>query len=221
MTGASRPRAMIRRAAVLSPGGRRLLHYWSLNVMLARAGGWGWIPGFSYDPPEQRRIAEIAAAIPGAAVLAWLTATIAIFIGIAIAATTGFMVPMMALLWPDPSMMSGLSFALLMAMVLLATFGLGMPLAMSLGGAVADRVGGCPRLPEAPGDAALAARIRGQFWRFGAALSIGFIPAVLVFLAWGTDAAWVGTALHGAAVGSALFGLVCNTASRRLRGDVP
>jgi hypothetical protein len=212
---------MIGRRATLSPGGRRLLCYWSLNVMLARAGGWRWLPGFSYDPPEQRRIAEIAAAIPGAAVLAWLTATIALFIGLASAAITGFMVPMMALLWPDPSMMSGLDFALLMAIVLLAALGLGMPLAMSLGGAVADRLGGHPLLLETPGDATLAAKIRGQFWRFGAALSIGFIPAVLVFLAWGTDAAWVSTALHGAAVGSALFGLVCNMASRRVRGDVP
>lgn len=212
---------MIGRRAALSPGGRRLLCYWSVNVMLARAAGWSWLPGFSYDPPEQRRIAEIAAAIPGAAVLAWLTATIALFIGLAIAAIAGFMVPMMALLWPDPSRMSGLDFLLLMAIVLLAALGLGMPLAIGLGGAVADRLGGSPLLREAPADAALAAKIRGQFWRFGAALSIGFIPAVLVFLAWGTDAAWVSTALHAAAVGSALFGLVCNTASRRVREEVP
>ncbi len=41
-------------AVLLSAGGRRFLRYWSLNVALARAGGWGRIPGFGHDDPLAR-----------------------------------------------------------------------------------------------------------------------------------------------------------------------
>jgi hypothetical protein len=203
----------------LSPFRNRFLRYWSLNVILARSSGYPRLMGFPYTDAEQLRIEAIAGTIPSRAVLTWLSATVVIFILLAIAGVVGIMDPALTLLWPDPATMPGLGFAAVMALILTLALGFGMPLSIAFGGAIADRLADVTVPAPEPDDAALYAKVRSQFLRLAAIFSIAFIPGMMIYISLGVDAEWIRIILHGATAAIALFGLLCHAASRRPRKD--
>ena len=164
-------------AGALSPSRRSFLRYWSLNMTLLRRAGWRWVPGFSYGGDEQRRMDELAAGIPRGAILAWLGATVLIFLVVAIAAMTAILGTALTVLWPNPADMPEAGFFVIMALALMLAIGVGMPLSIAWGGAVADRIAPAPPAIDGTGDAARYAKVRGQFRRMGLALGVCFLAA--------------------------------------------
>lgn len=196
---------------------RRFLRYWSLNVALARKQGWPSIPGFPYTDDEFSRIETIAAGISGGAVVLWMFATVVLFIAIAGIVMVGGFWPLLTFGWPDPSKLSATTFFVGMAVLIGLSLCIGLPLSLTLGGAIADRVDSGPGLTDAPGDAALCHKMRAQFWRFGAVFAGLFLPAALVWTALGIDGPWVRTVLHSVSIGLVLLGALFYNASRRAR----
>ncbi|HLY54080.1 MAG TPA: hypothetical protein VKS60_00900 [Stellaceae bacterium] len=200
---------------MLPPGDRRFLRYWSLNVALARSGGWESIPGFGYDEAERSRIATLAGAVPAGAVACWLAAAVAIYIGLAAAGVIGVVVPAISFLWPNPANMPATGFFALMASGLCLAIGFGLPLSIAWGGAIADRLGAGAEPPEEPGDAPLLGKMRGQFRRIGWILACLFVPIALVCVALGVNAVWIPRVLNLTAAALVLFGAAGRFLRRR------
>ncbi|HEY5070444.1 MAG TPA: hypothetical protein VII63_00290 [Caulobacteraceae bacterium] len=171
------------RAVAPSPPRRVFLRYWSLNVALARQAGWGWIPGFTYSQAEQRRMGELAAAIDQRARITWLAATALIFILAAAAMMTAALGTALTLLWPHPGDIPEAGFFALLALVMVLSIAIGLPLSIFLGGALADWAAPAPRSVGAPGDGALEAKVRAQFARMAVILGVLFTAAAFAWWA--------------------------------------
>jgi hypothetical protein len=202
----------------ISAQNRRFLRYWAVNMSIARAAGWAWIPGFSYDAEETERLDAIAGTVSRNAVLIWLMATTIFLILFVLAAILGVMIPLITTLWPDPSKMSGLGFGSIMGLLLLVSIGGFMPLSIGLAGGVADRLAGGSPPPDQPGDAELSAKIRRQFWRLCAILATFLIPGFLIFLTFDIDPGWLLVFIRITAVFSIVLGVVSHFMSRRSAG---
>ena len=167
---------------MLSLSHRRFLKYWSLNMTLARSGGWGWTPGFSYDDAEWERIAALAETVPGFATFIWLSATAVLFILLAALACAAIFVPL--LLWTKAEDLPSFGvFIALIALIGAGSVGFGLPLAMVWGGAIADRVDPGTALPDLPGDAALYRKVRRQLTRVVVVCGGLIVPAALFWRA--------------------------------------
>ncbi len=159
-------------------GRRFLLRYWSVNVTMMQTIGWP-MPGFAYDRNELRRMRAIADAVPRMAVVIWILATALIFVvlaGVAVAAAA-FAVNSLV---TDPARIPELGFMAAFAMFLFLAIGVGLPLSIRSGGACADRLISQPKWTEEPGDAALDAKARFQFLRFGAIVGIAVALVAIV-----------------------------------------
>jgi hypothetical protein len=165
---------------------RIFLRYWSLNMAYAWANG---IPttGFSYDDREQARMLDLARSISGRAAIIWLGAAVILFILVAIAAVAGVMVPIVTHAWSGPAKMPALAFFLLLFSVCAVTVGLGLPLAITLGGALADRLDGGDDAAALPIDDDILGRARWQICRM-MAVSLGLcVPGAMFFITFDID----------------------------------
>jgi hypothetical protein len=162
--------------ASLTPWRRRFLRYWSLNITLAKRTGQGVLPGFSYDEAETSRMAELAAGATSSVIMLWLAAVTLTYLLVAVAAVGGVIGTALATVWRNTADVSEPQIYAAIAMILVVMIGAAMPLSIALGGAVADTLWRA-RPAEAPGDAALCAKVFGRFRR------VGMVTGVLAIIA--------------------------------------
>jgi hypothetical protein len=169
----SQPAAASDAAAALSPAKRRFLRYWSVNMAMVWAGGWGAdaFPGFGYTETEQARMQALASQTTAAAIWVWMAAAVLIYIALAAAGMGAAMWAAFSLLWPNPDKVSEPGLLGLIVLVLVVMVGFGMPLSIGVGGALADGLNNHPT-DDDPGDAALAAKITRQFRRMALVLAV-------------------------------------------------
>ena len=180
----------------LPPARERFLRYWSANMALAwgQSNGAPWV-GFGYDPAETARMKVLAGGLPFAAGALFFGVTVVVFIAFAAAGIAGLLVPLMDWLYPDPSQTKALPFVLTLACVAALSFGIGLPLALAAGGWAGDAWGGGRPAQGAPGDAALAAKIRFQLARMSTIMVGAFVPGCMAFILFDIQAGRVVTVL--------------------------
>jgi hypothetical protein len=160
-------------------GGRVLLRYWSVNVTLMHTIGWP-MPGFAYDRNELRRMRAIADTVPRKAIVIWLLATALILVVLAGVTVAGTDVLVANFIVSDPARIPEPGVMAAFAMFLLLAIGVGLPLSIRWGGACADRLIAQPAWVEEPGDAALNAKARLQFLRFGAIVGVAVALVAII-----------------------------------------
>ena len=161
----------------------RLLRFWGANMTFAFATS-DWWPGFSYTSGERARLKALAETVPPSAMMIWMYALVpAIFLLIAAAAVVALMLPVLTLLYPNPADLKPLPFALVLGSVAAISIGLGVPIAMALGGRLALWWAGDtgPQVAE-PGDAALYAKFRRQLWRVVLVMCGLFVPGCWLWI---------------------------------------
>jgi hypothetical protein len=166
----------------LTPGARRFLRYWALNMRLVQLGSPGsWPLGFSYDDDEARRLAELAAGVSRDTFLIWLAATVVIYIvsmGSVMVAVMGFV---LTVVWPHAGKLQEGVFFTALALVLALGLAVGMPASIQIGGWTADAMTHWSGPPPAPADAPLHAKVRRQFQRMALVVAALTIVAALVW----------------------------------------
>ena len=167
----------------LTEGQTRLLRFWGANMTIAFATS-DWWPGFSYTETEKARLAALGETIPPSAMALWMFLFVpAIFIVIAGVAVVGLMLPAITLLYPNPADLQPLPFVLVLAAVAAVSIGLGLPVAMVLGGRLALRVAGDKgAIAAEPGDVALYAKFRHQLRRYVIVVCGLFIPGCRLWI---------------------------------------
>jgi hypothetical protein len=173
----------------------RFLRYWAANLASIGAAARNW-PGFQYAPEEWQRFELYGATVGGIAALVFKVTSAIIFIVIAGLVIGLVFVPAMTLLYPDPAKTSAAVFISLLFALAFVTIGVGLPLAMNLGGHIADRFwtdDSAIVLTEA--DRRLARKVRNQIWRMiGILCGIG-VPVTLITIAYNIDLGPVARAL--------------------------
>ena len=169
--------------AELTDGQARLLRFWGANMTIAFATSDWWL-GFSYTEGEKARLAALGETIPPSAMALWMFLFVpAIFIAIAGLAVVGLMLPAITLLYPNPADLQPLPFVLVLAAVTAVSIGLGLPVAMVLGGRLALRlVGDKGSAAAEPGDVALYAKFRRQLLRYVVVVCGLFIPGCWLWI---------------------------------------
>jgi hypothetical protein len=162
-------------AGGLSVGRYRFLRYWSVNVWLAQRGGWSF-PGFAYTEADVTRLKALADAASGTAVMVWLAATVVIYIALAAGLVTAAF-SALSVLVPNPADVPAAGFFGGLILAVAGMLVLGLPLSITLGGWIADKLAGAPP-PQSPGDLALASKVGEQFLRMG--LIVGVLMAASV-----------------------------------------
>lgn len=200
----------------LSAGQSRFLRYWGLNMSMVYSWGWAWTPGFSYTDDEKKRFAELSQTVSAGATSIWMAAVVILFLLIGAVAMT-VMIVIASLAWPDPSKTPAIAFVSLLALTCFLTLGFGFPLSMVWGGTIADWFAGGAAPAEAPGDAALHAKIRGQLWRLIAVMCVILIPGTMAFIVFNIDAGPVLTVLKTAIGLCWVVGIGSYILSRRAR----
>jgi hypothetical protein len=167
----------------LTEGQAKLLRFWGANMTIAFQTSDRW-PGFFYTPSEKARLAALGDTVPPAAMALWMYALVpAIFIAIAGLAVVGLMLPAIMLLYPNPADLQVLPFVLILAAVAAVSIGLGLPVAMALGGRLALRlVGDTGGNAAAPGDTELYAKFRRQLFRYALVACGLFIPGCWLWI---------------------------------------
>ncbi|MEI9984179.1 MAG: hypothetical protein WDN69_13815 [Aliidongia sp.] len=197
----------------------RFLRYWALNICIARRSGTA-TPGFSYEDAEWDRLFAIARTVSGSSVGLWFAATAFGYIALAAVLMVGVLAPLLSLLWPDPATLPASAFFALLALMGITLLGVGMPLSLAWGGALADWFAGTPDLAREVADAALLRKVQRQFWRIAIFAALSVIPVSLLMTALGAEAGWVPTILNLAAAASVLLGMIARALERRrLRRD--
>jgi hypothetical protein len=163
----------------LSPSRQRFLRYWSLNMTLVRQAGWAWPVGFTYSGDEEQRMAALAATVPRAARLIWLAAAVAVFMLGAAGAMMMTLGTALTFLWPNASEIPELGFFTAMALAIVLAVGIGMPLSVAWGGAIADRIVPLRLDVELVSDTALHAKVTSQFRRMAVFAGLLFVAAAM------------------------------------------
>jgi hypothetical protein len=196
----------------MSPSGERFLRYWAVNMTEAfRASSDAWWPGFAYTAEEKARMKEIAEdeRIGGGAMLTFYAVLVVGFIVFAGICVVGVLVPVIQLMYPDPSKLQPLPFLLVLACVVVLCLGLGLPLSMRLGAWAGDAWSDGAPLPSKAGDAALLAKVRYQLRRVAFIAAGVLVPGTLLFILYDIDGGpivlWLKLAL-GAAIILSLAG---------------
>lgn len=150
----------------LTTGQSRLLRFWGANMSVAFATS-DWWPGFSYTDTEKARLAALGDTISPSAMALWMFFLVpVIFIAIAGVAVVVLLVPTIDLLYPNPADLKPVPFILVLAAVAAVSLGLGLPVAMALGGRLALRLTGDNGAYAAePGDVDLNRKFHRQLWR--------------------------------------------------------
>ena len=173
----------------------RFLRYWAANLASIGAAGRNW-PGFQYMPEEWQRFEIYGATVGGTAAFVFMVTSAVIFIVIAALVIGLVFVPAMTLLYPDPAKTSAAVFVSLLFAMAFVTIGVGLPMAMNVGGRIADRFwtdDSAIALTEP--DRRLARKVRNQIWRMiGLLCGIG-VPVTLITIAYNIDLGPVARAL--------------------------
>jgi hypothetical protein len=164
----------------------RFLRYYAKGLFQLGPAGRDW-PGFRYGSEEWQRLELYGNSVgDGASGIAMISGAV-IFILIAAIVIGALFIPAMTLLYPDPSKTSALVFLACLFATALLTIGIGYPIALNLGGYIADRFAGDKPLEMIEPDRLLAAKIRGQIWRvIGMLCGIG-VPASLILVIYDID----------------------------------
>jgi hypothetical protein len=161
----------------------RILPYWSANMAAFWNAGITWWPGFNYTADEQALMRQQAAPVAGRRGLySFVVATI--FIAGLVVIVPGIMFPVLNGLYPDPSKLNGLVFAVLMASIAALSLGLWLPVAMVLSAKTVDLLLGKPpqQGPLGAPEQKLVRRIRWQLQRMALIMSGLLIPGIMAFI---------------------------------------
>ena len=194
---------------MLSTSQERLLRYWGLNMGIAMemSGGATW-PMFRYCKAEQARFISITDDLPGKAMWVFFAATVVVFLVMAALAVVLILLPILALVAPNPADLTPLPFVLAMALVIIVSLALSFPLSLAIGARLGDAWGGGTCAAAEPGDHDLYAKIRRQFLRFALIAGAVFVPGCLLFILFDIDAGPVVEMLKLVCAVSTLGGLV-------------
>lgn len=168
-------------ACVLSPGRNRFLRYWSLNMTLARRTGQATFPGFSYSVDEWARMDELSGGITSGGIYLWLGAVVFSYMAAATLAVTVVIGGLLLTLWRNTANVTEPQIFSAIGVIIAAMIGFVMPFSIAFSGLVSDPLWR-ERPAEAPADAALYAKVMGQFRRMG--LVAGVLVA-LIAAGWG------------------------------------
>src|ERR1700722_2433642 len=119
----------------------RFMRYWGLNMTMTRSWGWSWTPGFSYTDAEWSRLLALEANVSKSSASVWLAVCPVIFIVMAAVAVGGVMIPLVVVLWPDPSKIPAIAFISLLVFSAFLTIGFELPLFIGWAGVIADIFG--------------------------------------------------------------------------------
>ena len=175
------------------------LAFWAFNMTAIREAGMSWL-GFSYTNPEWERMSRLADAVPPAAYVRFLLIGSTTFIVLAGLAVVGVLLPILMAVYPDPSQLQPLPFALLLAATALLAIGAGLPVAMNIAAALSASAEMRARLSAAPGDAALAAKVSRQLIRMTVIMCGLLVPGLLLWIAFDIEGGPIVTALKWLAV---------------------
>lgn len=174
------------------------LAFWGANMLRVREAGMSW-PGFGYTPAEVARFGEMGAPIGNRHYILFTWVTASFFIAIA-AVAVGLMFWALLAAYPDTSRTPASVFVAVLACVALVSIGWGLPLAMRLAAGFVSTSVDFSGVAPAPGDAALAAKVRFQIRRMTAIMCGIFVPGTLCWIAFDIDAGPILTVLKVAAV---------------------
>jgi hypothetical protein len=153
-------------APALSRGKFRFLRYWSLNITLARSMGQSQFPGFSYTDDEWSRMEVLSTGLTAAGIWLWLGVVVLSYLIAAALAVSGVLGTAVSTIWRAHPNIPETQFFAAMALIIVMLIGIGMPFSIAFGGLVADPLWRNKPV-EAPGDAALHAKVSRQFRNMG------------------------------------------------------
>jgi hypothetical protein len=168
-------------ARVLSRGKNRFLRYWSLNLILARRTGQAIMPGFSYSDAEWARMGELVGGITSGGIYLWLGAVVFSYMAVAVCAVTVVIGGLLMTAWRNTASVTEPQIFCAIGAIIAVMIAFVMPFSIAFSGLVSDPLWR-ERAAEAPGDAALYAKVARQFRRMG--LVAGVLVA-LVAAGWG------------------------------------
>ena len=167
----------------LSQGSLASLAFWAKNMSVLRESGYSWWPGFSYTPAEWDEIERLAKPIDGGAYLKFIGLNALLFIVFTGIAVVGFMLPVLLLLYPDPSKLQPLPFVLLLASVAAITIGVGLPLSMKISAWLCASEEVKTQLVASSETEKLGKRVSWQLLRMTLIMCGLLIPGVLLWIA--------------------------------------
>lgn len=160
----------------------RFLPFWAGNMIRVRKAGMDWM-GFRYTPEEWARLERHAKGIGDGTMRAFLAINAVLFIVMAAILIAVILVPLLNVLYPDPSKLSALVFFSILGAIIAISFGLGLPSTMAI---TARMLGGA--LPSgAAGDKALVAKVRWQINRMGLFVTALAFALIGISIAFGID----------------------------------
>jgi hypothetical protein len=139
---------------------RSFLRYWARNLGFARR-----TPGFDYSPAEEQRLAAMGSDVTDAAFDIWLLVAAVAFVFLVLPLIGLIAVAPILYWYPDKTAVPAPLVMAALALVIVLTLVVGLPLAMGTAGQIVDRLCRLPPLKEVEGDAALFRKIRGQIIR--------------------------------------------------------
>ena len=193
---------------LMSPKREQFLRYWSANmqVAFAQSSGAPWL-GFGYQESEMARMRALAASLPRSAAAVFFAVTVMAYLLMAAVAIGAVMIPILTLLYPDPSQTPALVFVLTLAVAAFICLGFGLPLSMAIGARAGDWWSGAGPAPGARGDQALAAKICWQLWRITLIMVGVFVPGCMFFILLDIEAGPLVTAIKVLCGSAALLSL--------------
>lgn len=179
------------------------LAFWGRNMTAVSEARMRW-PGFSYTDDEWTRMRALAGAISVAAFAKFISWTTVVFIAVAAAAIVGVFLPLVMLLFPDMAQTPPWKFAALLATVALLCLTLGLSLSMNLAARWSADDETRASLRAAPGDDALAAKVRWQINRMALLMCGALVPGIVIWVAYDIHAGPLVTMLKWIAVALSL-----------------
>jgi hypothetical protein len=158
------------------------LPFWAANMVRARGAGFDWF-GFRYGSEQWARLEALAGGISAGMYRGFLYVNAALFIVFAAILVVGFMVPVLTALSPDPALLSPVAFFAVLAVVILVSFAIGLPLSMTLASRLVAWGAGAAFGALTAEDERLAGMVRWQILRM--ALFVAAIAFALIGIAIG------------------------------------
>ncbi len=173
--------------AELSKPALARLAFWSANMIAVRDSRWSW-PGFSYEPHEWKQMEKFAEMVGGGNYLKFIWLNALLFIVFAAIAILCFFLPVLIVLYPDPSQTQALPFTVILASTALLAIGIGLPLSMKLTAWFCADEKLRASLISSPENEALSAKVSWQLLRMTLIMCGLLVPGVLLFIAFNVQA---------------------------------
>jgi hypothetical protein len=191
------------------------LPFWAANMIRARGAGLDWF-GFRYDGEEWARLETLSGCITAGMFGAFLFVNAVLFIIFAAVLVVGVMMPVLTALSPDPALLSPVAFLAVLAVVILASFALGLPLSMTLAARFVARRSGVRLGALASADVRLAAVVRRQILRMILIVAAIAFALIGIAIGFGIDLdPWLALATRICSFGLSLGSLVLLFTRRR------